>query len=128
MKNVMSKAWAIAKKAQSRFGGKVSEYIAGALRQAWEIFKAQTETPAQTKARLQTSFNNEVAKMKGAMNERAARFFAETFALDADAPFWEQRQGISPAKFFRERHATLSEIVRQNNHYKAAVARQALQA
>lgn len=36
MRNVMKKAWEIARKGQKQFGGKVSEYLAEALKMAWE--------------------------------------------------------------------------------------------
>lgn len=39
MKNVMKKAWKIAKKGAEKFGGKASEYIAESLRMAWAIVK-----------------------------------------------------------------------------------------
>lgn len=39
MQNVMTLAWEIARKGQKKFGGKVKEYIAEALRQAWRIVK-----------------------------------------------------------------------------------------
>ncbi len=43
MKNVMTKAWEIAKKGQKKFGGKVKEYFAEALRMAWAIIKKGVE-------------------------------------------------------------------------------------
>jgi len=39
MKNVMKKAWSIARNAAAKFGGKAMEYIAMALRMAWEEVK-----------------------------------------------------------------------------------------
>ena len=36
MKNIMKKAWEIAREAAKRFGGKAAQYIAGALRMAWK--------------------------------------------------------------------------------------------
>lgn len=39
MKQVMVRAWEIAKEGQERFGGKVSEYFAIALKMAWEEAK-----------------------------------------------------------------------------------------
>lgn len=39
MTNVMSKAWGIAKEGQKKFGGKVKEYFAQALKIAWGIVK-----------------------------------------------------------------------------------------
>lgn len=41
--NVMKKAWEIAREGQERFGGKVSEYFAIALKMAWEEAK-ETKT------------------------------------------------------------------------------------
>lgn len=38
---VMNKAWEIAKKGQSKFGGKVIEYIAEALKIAWALVKKE---------------------------------------------------------------------------------------
>jgi hypothetical protein len=37
--NVMKKAWAISRKGQKQFGGKVKEYFAQALKMAWSIAK-----------------------------------------------------------------------------------------
>jgi Streptococcus thermophilus bacteriophage Gp111 protein len=43
MKNVMKKAWEIAREGAKKFGGKVKEYFAEALRMAWaEIKKSET--------------------------------------------------------------------------------------
>ena|SRR5690625_2261788 len=39
MRNVMKKAWEIAKEGQKKFGGKVKEYFAEALRMAWALVK-----------------------------------------------------------------------------------------
>jgi hypothetical protein len=41
MKNVMKRAWEIAKEGQKKFGGKVKEYFAIALKMAW----AETKQP-----------------------------------------------------------------------------------
>lgn len=42
MKTIMTNAWAIAKKAAKKFGGKAIEYIGGALKMAWEAAKGLT--------------------------------------------------------------------------------------
>ncbi|MCO7127840.1 hypothetical protein NIE88_19005 [Sporolactobacillus shoreicorticis] len=39
MKNVMSRAWEIAKEGQKKFGGKASQYFAMALKMAWKKAK-----------------------------------------------------------------------------------------
>ncbi|WP_256846890.1 hypothetical protein [Paenibacillus sp. Pae108] len=43
MKNVMVRAWEIAKAAVVKFGGKVREYLASALRQAWSEAKNSSQ-------------------------------------------------------------------------------------
>lgn len=48
MKNVMTRAWKIARKGVKKFGGKVSEYLAQALVMAWAEVK-------NTKAKLVTT-------------------------------------------------------------------------
>ena len=39
MKNVMTRAWEIAKQGQKKFGGKVKEYFSSALKLAWKEVK-----------------------------------------------------------------------------------------
>ncbi|WP_201319121.1 hypothetical protein [Paenibacillus sp. EPM92] len=39
MKNVMTRAWEIARAAVVKYGGKIREYLAAALRQAWSEVK-----------------------------------------------------------------------------------------
>lgn len=43
IKNIMTRAWEIAREAVSNFGGKIIEYISGALKQAWEEVKNATQ-------------------------------------------------------------------------------------
>ena len=43
MKNVMTKAWEIAKEGAAKFGGKAVEYFAEALRMAWSEVKQVNE-------------------------------------------------------------------------------------
>ena len=43
-KNIMKKAWAIAKKGQAKFGGKVSEYFSESLKIAWRMSKMNIDT------------------------------------------------------------------------------------
>src|SRR5690625_3943922 len=66
---VMNKAWEIARKGQSKFGGKVSEYIAEALKMAWALIKKEEKQMEIKKIGLVTdSFKErvlEVAKNKG---------------------------------------------------------------
>jgi hypothetical protein len=41
MKSVMIRAWEIAEKTSDKFGGKKSEYFAGALKMAWEQYRKE---------------------------------------------------------------------------------------
>lgn len=46
MRNVMTRAWEIAREGQSKFGGKVSEYLSKSLKLAWgeyQIFQERVE-------------------------------------------------------------------------------------
>lgn len=58
MKNVMAKAWEIARGAVNKFGGKVSEYFSQALRMAWAYCKA-----AGDDKQLLDRLNNKLVKM-----------------------------------------------------------------
>ncbi|KYG89135.1 hypothetical protein A0U40_14020 [[Bacillus] sp. KCTC 13219] len=44
MKNVMTKAWEIAREGATKFGGKVKEYFTEALKMAWAIIKRTATT------------------------------------------------------------------------------------
>lgn len=48
MKNIMVRAWEIARKGQKQFGGKVSEYLSEALKMAWVEAKAPKTVEFQT--------------------------------------------------------------------------------
>lgn len=48
MKKVMKRAWEIAKEGQKKFGGKVKEYFAQALKMAWAIVKNSVEIGYQS--------------------------------------------------------------------------------
>lgn len=48
-RQIMTRAWEIARAAVQKFGGKASEYIAEALRMAWRIAKACGTTKAAGK-------------------------------------------------------------------------------
>ena len=52
-KNVMKRAWEIAREGQKAFGGKVSEYFAESLKMAW----AQTKSGLDIEALEQKGFN-----------------------------------------------------------------------
>src|SRR5690625_3129636 len=54
MKNIMVRAWEIAREGQKQFGGKVSEYLSEALKMAW----------AETKAPKKVEFNTTAGSRK----------------------------------------------------------------
>ena len=48
LKNVMRRAWEIARKGQENYGGKVSEYLSKALKIAWAEIKTNKEVTITT--------------------------------------------------------------------------------
>lgn len=83
MKNVMVKAWKIAKAAVVKFGGKAKEYIAEAMKMAWaEVKAAAIElTPEQTMDAFIAEFNknegaeSDVKAVKWAKGDKLRIYF-----------------------------------------------------
>lgn len=74
MKNVMTRAWEIAREGVQKFGGRIKEYFAQALVMAWAEIKKGVEKVEKTFATLETqtgSRNNKtwVAEIKGACEQ-----------------------------------------------------------
>lgn len=65
MKNVMKKAWEIAREGQKKFGGKVKEYFAEALKMAWSIVKAANKVATVKTASGSKKHKSWVAKITG---------------------------------------------------------------
>lgn len=64
--NVMKKAWEIAREGQKKFGGKVKEYFAQALRMAWAIVKGAMEEvvlPELKGSEKQVKWANDIRKV-----------------------------------------------------------------
>lgn len=66
MKNVMKRAWEIAREGVKKFGGKVKEYFAEALKMAWAEFKKGVKKVSKSEA---------MRKMKKAVKEFRKEFF-----------------------------------------------------
>lgn len=68
MKNVMTRAWEIAKKGQKRFGGKVKEYFTHALVIAWTEYKSKAAQLAAIEAKGLNIYNKYIKHLitKGA--------------------------------------------------------------
>ena len=75
LKQLMTTAWEIAKQAANRFGGKAVQYMAGALKKAWEKRKMQFAVKQY----------NDIRKSKGDQqaNEFASQYIA---SLNLDTP------------------------------------------
>lgn len=58
--NVMKRAWEIAKEGQKKFGGKVKEYFAQALRMAWIIVKKGMELVELQGSEKQVKWANDI--------------------------------------------------------------------
>lgn len=63
MANVMKKAWEIARKGQQKFGGKVKEYFAQALKMAWAIAKNEMKKPEMKSLVKEVPFGKATAKV-----------------------------------------------------------------
>lgn len=62
MKNIMQKAWEIAKTGQEKFGGKVKEYFAQALKMAWAVAKKAEVAAEVATATIVTSCGSKKLK------------------------------------------------------------------
>lgn len=65
MKNVMTRAWGIAKEAVVKFGGKVKEYFAEALKMAWAEIKTVATTTEISLAEGSRNHKSWVAEIVG---------------------------------------------------------------
>jgi len=57
MKNIMTRAWEIAREGQEKFGGKVSEYLSESLKSAWIESKEYQEIFERKLIRLESTLN-----------------------------------------------------------------------
>jgi len=83
MKNIMTRAWQIAKRAARRFSGKAKAYFAEALRIAWAEFKDEVANEvaiAALRAQILADYAADDAR-------RAARYAPMTEEDLADLPF-----------------------------------------
>lgn len=62
MRNVMRKAWEIAREGQKKFGSKVKEYFAQALKMAWIIVKKGMELAKLKGSEKQVKWANNIRK------------------------------------------------------------------
>lgn len=74
LRTIMRNAWAIAREAQRRFGGKVREFFALSLKQAWDEHRAavSTSTTAKAPATIRSDERSLIASL-GANPDRKAR-------------------------------------------------------
>lgn len=63
MRNVMKKAWEIARNGQKKFGGKVREYFAIALKMTWNIVKKAMEMVQLKGSEKQVAWANDLRKV-----------------------------------------------------------------
>lgn len=94
MTNVMTKAWGIAKQGQAKFGGKVKEYFAAALKMAWALVKKVSNTI-------------EITLREGSRNNKT--WVAEIVGLDGKWGFNRQFIECKQHSEYREKLAVLGE-------------------
>ena len=97
MKNIMKRAWEIAREGQAKFGGKVSEYLSEALKMAWKEAKQPKEIVL--KVRHQPSGGKEwVAEIVG----RHPKFNFERKFLSPVARNWSSSGKTGTTSFLLE--------------------------
>lgn len=77
MRNVMKKAWEIARDGVRKFGGNVKEYFAEALRMAWTIVKSGMETVQLVGTEKQVKWAEDIRKELVEMYEATKTAFIE---------------------------------------------------
>lgn len=77
MRNVMKKAWEIAREGVRKFGGNVKEYFAEALRMAWKIVKAGMEMIQLVGSEKQIKWAEDIRKELVGIYEESKKAFIE---------------------------------------------------
>src|SRR5690625_2049483 len=86
-KQVMVRAWEIARKGQEQFGGKVSEYLSEAMKMAWANEKGQvTMTIKKTVGEIAEDLKSDVytVKVNTWENNRKRRMYVNKGSKDAE--------------------------------------------
>lgn len=86
MQKLMRNAWGIAKHAKNVFGGKASQYIAEAMKQAWNEAKAKAAEDAKAHAEFMAEVAADEANRKARFNNRDCNGVMVTFVR---AEQWE---------------------------------------
>lgn len=95
MKNVMTKAWEIAREGQEKYGGKVKEYFAEALKMAWAIVKAAKEVVTIKTTSGSKKHKSWVAKITGTHPKwKLNREFVDAVEENMMEKFFELKVGI----------------------------------
>ncbi|AKG36067.1 hypothetical protein [Paenibacillus durus] len=112
MRNVMVRAWEIARRAAKRFGGKVREYIAMSLKQAWSELRASA---SETKivivldrvmkkvASMKVIVKGRIAVEHGVFETRAAYTQAYTRAVN-----WNVGYGVPVEMYVRNTDGSMT--------------------
>lgn len=100
MKNVMIRAWEIARDGVKKFGGKVKEYFAQALVMAWKELKEM----ASNKIMIIADHDRMVQVIKGVMNGKVFR--TKEFAPSQKDKFVSEynyliHQGLNVVEFYK---------------------------
>ncbi|PED73052.1 hypothetical protein CON97_05450 [Bacillus pseudomycoides] len=113
--NVMKKAWEIARKGQQKFGGKVKEYLAQALKMAWIIVKSGMKYVQITKEGFLNEIRN-TGKFEGFLTYKNE--FKNTKKIKVTVDLEKQETTIDMG--MKSLYSDLSEAInnyRRHNHY-----------
>jgi len=82
---VMKKAWGMAKEAVQKFGGKIVEYFAQALKKAWQMVKSTHVLPTLAGSEKQVKWASDLRqRFIARISDMEQRMRANEFAKDAD--------------------------------------------
>jgi len=111
----MKKAWEIARKGQQKFGGKVKEYLAQALKMAWIIVKSGMKYVQITKEGFLNEIRN-TGKFEGFLTYKNE--FKNTKKIKVTVDLEKQETTIDMG--MKSLYSDLSEAInnyRRHNHY-----------
>lgn len=95
MKKVMVRAWEIAREGAKKFGGKVIEYLAEALRMAWAEVKMIAK---DEKGSIQLKGTEKQVKWAKAIREQYMKAFDEFYVMFQESKYGKKVENIEEAK------------------------------
>jgi len=119
MKNVMTRAWEIAKQGQKKFGGKVKEFFAIALKMAWKEIKKMAKVIKNINERIILTANHDTFEYT-VEGERNGKIFWKREGIKEDDKkneayaYLKSGKGINTVSFYKIKDGVKTFIETQN--------------